>query len=73
MRDLTKGSVTGHILHMSAFMGITMLFQTLYFLVDLYFVSGLGKEAIAGVGSYAIARCRNDESDCASCRQARSR
>jgi putative MATE family efflux protein len=50
MRDLTKGSVTGHVLHLSAFLGVTMLFQTLYFLVDLYFVSGLGKTAIAGVG-----------------------
>lgn len=50
MRDLTKGSVTSHVLHMSAFTGITMLFQTLYFLVDLYFVSGIGKAAIAGVG-----------------------
>jgi len=27
-----------------------MVFQTLYYLVDLYFVSRLGKEAIAGVG-----------------------
>jgi len=29
---------------------VTMLFQTLYFLVDLYWVGRLGKEAIAGVG-----------------------
>jgi len=29
---------------------VTMVFQTLYFLVDLYFVGRLGKEAIAGVG-----------------------
>lgn len=50
MRDLTKGPVTGHILHLSAFMGVTMLFQTLYLMVDLYFVSSLGKESIAGVG-----------------------
>src|SRR5258708_33633433 len=28
-----------------------MLFQTLYFLVDLYFVGRLGDAAIAGVGS----------------------
>src|ERR1700704_1566557 len=28
-----------------------MLFQTLYFLVDLYFVGHLGNAAIAGVGS----------------------
>ena len=29
---------------------VTMVFQTLYFLVDLYWVGRLGKEAIAGVG-----------------------
>src|SRR6185503_10010459 len=29
---------------------VTMLFQTLYFLVDLYWVGRLGKEAVAGVG-----------------------
>jgi len=29
---------------------VTMVVQTLYFLVDLYFVGRLGKEAIAGVG-----------------------
>src|SRR5687767_2998696 len=29
---------------------VTMIFQTLYFLVDLYWVGRLGKEAIAGVG-----------------------
>lgn len=31
-------------------MAVSMVFQTLYYLVDLYFVSRLGKEAIAGVG-----------------------
>jgi len=50
MRDLTKGSVTGHVLHLALFLAISMVFQTLYYLVDLYFVSRLGKEAIAGVG-----------------------
>ena len=50
MRDLTKGPVHGHILHLSTFIALTTLFQTLYFLVDLYFVGRLGKEAIAGVG-----------------------
>ncbi len=29
---------------------VTMVFQTLYFLVDLYWVGRLGKEALAGVG-----------------------
>jgi len=50
MRDLTKGPVHGHILQLSTFIALTTLFQTLYFLVDLYFVGRLGKEAIAGVG-----------------------
>jgi putative MATE family efflux protein len=50
MKDLTQGSITKHILQLSAFIGVSMVFQTLYYLVDLYFVSRLGKEAIAGVG-----------------------
>ena len=50
MRDLTQGSVTRHVLHLAVFMAVSMVFQTLYYLVDLYFVSRLGKEAIAGVG-----------------------
>lgn len=49
MRDLTVGSVTGHLVHMSLFIGAGMLVQTLYFLVDLYFVARLGKDALAGV------------------------
>src|SRR5580693_293166 len=28
-----------------------MIFQTLYFLIDLYFVGGLGSAALAGVGA----------------------
>src|ERR1700757_419990 len=50
MRDLTQGSDTRHLLHLAVFMAVSMVFQTLYYLVDLYFVSRLGKEAIAGVG-----------------------
>jgi len=50
MKDLTQGSITRHLLELSAFMAVSMLFQTLYYIVDLYFVSRLGKEAIAGVG-----------------------
>lgn len=49
MRDLTKGPVRGHIVQLSTFIALTTLFQTLYFLADLYFVGRLGKEAIAGV------------------------
>jgi putative MATE family efflux protein len=50
MRDLTQGSITSHILRMAAVMLIGMMGQTLYFLVDLYFVSRLGPHAVAGVG-----------------------
>ena len=51
MRDLTKGPVMGHLLSMAAFIGISQLFQTLYFIVDLYFVSRLGNAAVAGVSA----------------------
>ena len=49
MQDLTTGSVTRHLLKTTSFMLVTMVFQTLYFLVDLYWVGRLGKEAVAGV------------------------
>src|SRR5207237_9852763 len=50
MQDLTQGSVIRHLLHMAAFMAVSMLVQTLYLLADLYWVGRLGKEAIAAVG-----------------------
>src|ERR1700747_3758000 len=50
MKDLTTGSVTKHLLHMSGFLAASMLVQTLYLLADLYWVGHLGKEAIAAVG-----------------------
>lgn len=49
MTDLTSGRVSRHILRLSAFIALTTVFQTLYFLADLYFVGRLGKEALAGV------------------------
>ncbi|MFT3729437.1 MAG: MATE family efflux transporter [Terricaulis sp.] len=54
MQDLTKGSITGHILSMAVFIGMGLIFQTLYFLVDLYFVSRLGSSAIAGVSAAGV-------------------
>ena len=36
---------------MAMFIGISLIFQTLYFIVDLYFVSRLGSAAIAGVSA----------------------
>ena len=51
MRDLTQGSITRHLLRMSGFISVGLIVQTLYFLVDLYFVARLGAPAIAGVGA----------------------
>lgn len=50
MQDLTTGPVTRHLLKTSSFMLVTMMFQTLYFLVDLYWVGHLGTDAVAAVG-----------------------
>jgi putative MATE family efflux protein len=50
MQDLTTGPVTRHLVRTASFMLVTMVFQTLYFLVDLYWVGRLGKEAVAAVG-----------------------
>jgi putative MATE family efflux protein len=49
MQDLTTGSLTRHLLKTASFMLVTMIFQTLYFLIDLYWVGRLGKEAVAAV------------------------
>lgn len=51
MKDLTDGSIAKNILQMAVPIMAGMFFQTLYFLIDLYFVSGLGDAAIAGVGA----------------------
>ena len=53
MKDLTQGSITRHLVTMAAPMMCGMLVQTLYYLVDLYYVSRLGNAAVAGVGSGA--------------------
>jgi putative MATE family efflux protein len=49
MQDLTTGSITRHLLKTTSFMLVTMVFQTLYFLIDLYWVGRLGSEAVAAV------------------------
>ncbi len=51
MKDLTQGSIPKHIIVMAIPIGISMLIQTLYYLVDLYFIGRLGKDALAGVGA----------------------
>ena len=50
MQDLTTGPVSKHLVRTASYMLVTMVFQTLYFLVDLYWVGRLGKEAVAAVG-----------------------
>ena len=50
MRDFTTGPITRHLLKMTSFMLVTIVVQTLYFLIDLYWVGRLGTEAIAAVG-----------------------
>ncbi len=55
MKDLTQGSVRGALIAMSVPIAVGMLFQTLYFIVDLYFVSRISDQAIAGVGSAGTA------------------
>lgn len=51
MHDLTEGSIPRHILRLALPLALGMVFQTLYYLVDLFFVSRLGDVAIAGVSA----------------------
>jgi putative MATE family efflux protein len=51
MKDLTEGSIYRHLLTMAGAIAGGMLLQTLYYVVDLYFVARLGDAAIAGVGA----------------------
>lgn len=51
MQDLTEGPIGGHLLRMALPIAIGMVFQTLYYLVDMYFVAQLGDAAIAGVSA----------------------
>ncbi len=51
MRNLTTGSISTHLLLMALPMAVGMIVQTLYYLVDLYFVARLGDAALAGVSA----------------------
>ena len=55
MKDLTQGSVYRLLFAMAAPIGAGMLMQTLYYIVDLYFVAQLGDAALAGVGAAGTA------------------
>jgi putative MATE family efflux protein len=50
MQDLTTGSLSRHLLKTTGFMLVSMVFQTLYILVDLFWVGRLGTDAIGAVG-----------------------
>ena len=41
MQDLTTGSLSRHLLKTTSFMLVSMVFQTLYVLIDLYWVFNL--------------------------------
>ncbi|MGZ5037304.1 MAG: MATE family efflux transporter [Usitatibacter sp.] len=51
MKDLTHGPIPRHVLTMAVPIAAGMLLQTLYFIVDLYFVARLGEAALAGVSA----------------------
>uniref|UniRef100_UPI0027B9412A MATE family efflux transporter n=1 Tax=Gemmatimonas sp. TaxID=1962908 RepID=UPI0027B9412A len=51
MRDLTSGSIPRHLIRLAMPMAFGMIFQTMYYLVDLWFVTRLGDAAVAGVSS----------------------
>jgi len=55
MRDLTQGAIWRHLVSIGLFIAAGLIVQTLYLLIDLYFVSHLGKEAIAGVATAGTA------------------
>src|SRR6185369_16480867 len=47
---ISSGSLTGHLLKTTSFMLVSMVFQTMYVLIDLYWVGRLGTDAVAAVG-----------------------
>ena len=51
MKDLTDSSIAKNIVQMALPIAFGMFFQTLYILIDLYFVASLGDAALAGVNA----------------------
>lgn len=49
LHDMTTGPIRAHVLRMMTFMLAGMVVQTLYSLIDIYWVGRLGKEAVAAV------------------------
>jgi len=56
MQDLTQGPVSRQVLAMAAPIAVGMIFQTLYFLIDLYFVGRLGTTPSPGSAPRATLR-----------------
>ena len=50
MQDLTTGSLSRHLLKTTSMMLVGMTLQTLYILVDLYWVGHLGTAAVTAAG-----------------------
>lgn len=53
MGNLTQGSIPKHLIRMAVPMAIGMLVNTLFLLIDLYFVGQLGGHSLAGVSAAA--------------------
>ena len=51
MQDLTEDSIARHLVKLAVLVAAGMVFQTLYYLVDLHFVGQLGDAALAGLTS----------------------
>jgi len=51
VHDLTEGSIPKHLVRLAVPLAAGMIFQTMYYLIDLYFVARLGDTAIAGVSA----------------------
>src|SRR5579863_3013769 len=51
MKDLTQGPIGRQLVAIAVPIAAGMIFQTLYFLVDLYFVAQVGDTALAGVST----------------------
>jgi putative MATE family efflux protein len=49
LHDMTQGRIRGHVVRMMLFVLAGMTIQTLYGLIDIYWVGRLGKEAVAAV------------------------
>lgn len=49
VHDMTQGSVRGHVVRMASFVFAGLAIQTLYSLVDIYWVGRLGQQAVAAV------------------------